>query len=161
MVAQIHCVAIRPAAMSMHPLSMGWSLARQSARVLTLSLLPLLLPLWLLVAVLAAPASAATSEVATTARSYLCGGEPLEAELLAGPVDAVGIPNTLAGTLPGASVVLRWQGQQLPLPRTNNAGVPSYSDGKWFWRQDDPGHARLLLRRPGGDRQEFACEAVG
>ncbi len=147
--------------MSMHLLSVRWSLARQSARVLALSLLPLLLPLLLLFPLLAAPASAAASDAATVARSYLCGGEPLEAELLAGPVDAVGIPNTLAGTLPGASVVLRWQGQQLPLPRTNNAGVPSYSDGKWFWRQDDPDHARLLLRRPGGDRQEFACEAVG
>ncbi|MEB3256067.1 MAG: hypothetical protein VKJ05_06740 [Synechococcaceae cyanobacterium] len=94
---------------------------------------------------------------AAAERHFLCDGEPLGVELVSGAVDAVGIPNTLAGTLPGAYVVLRWQGVQLPLPRTNNAGAPSYSDGKWAWREDDPAQPRLRLRRPGGELQEFRC----
>lgn len=94
-------------------------------------------------------------------RSYRCDGEPLQVTLLPGPVDAVGIPNTLAGTLPGASLVLRWQGVERPLPRTNNAGSPSYSDGQWYWQEDGSDHARLLLRLATGDRREIRCEAVG
>ena len=100
------------------------------------------------------------ASAAEPGRAYTCDGDPLQAEFQPGPVDAVGIPNTLAGTLPGASVVLRWQGQQLPLPRTNDAGSPTYSDGKWSWREADADHALLRLRRPGGDQQEFRCAAI-
>ncbi|MFM7265402.1 MAG: hypothetical protein ACKOZW_07390 [Cyanobium sp.] len=106
-----------------------------------------------------APLSAAAPDLAM--RSYRCAGEPLVVTLLPGPVDAVGIPNTLAGTLPGASLLLRWQGVQRPLPRTNNAGAPSYSDGQWFWQEDGAEQARLLLRLASGDRQEIRCEAAG
>ncbi len=92
-------------------------------------------------------------------RHYRCDGEPLSARLEAGAVDAVGIPNTLAGTLPGAYLVLHWQGVTLPLPRTNDAGAPSFSDGKWWWSEaGDPDHPRLRLRRFGGDVRDFACE---
>jgi hypothetical protein len=90
---------------------------------------------------------------------FLCDGEPLLVERLNGAVDALGIPNTLAGTLPGAYVVLRWQGVQLQLPRTNNAGAPSYSDGKWAWREPEPDQAELLLRSPGGDLRRYRCQA--
>jgi hypothetical protein len=73
-----------------------------------------------------------------------------------GPVDAPGIPNTLAGTVPGAFVVLRWRDLTLQLPRTNNAGDPSYTDGKWWWSLEEPDHPRFRLRR--GDVVDFACE---
>jgi hypothetical protein len=105
------------------------------------------------------PAAAAWADTLPEARAYHCDGEPLLAELVPGAVDARDIPNTLAGTLPGAYLVLRWRGVQLQLPRTNNAGSPSFSDGKWAWSEADPGHPRLRLRRAGGDVQEFACAA--
>ena len=92
--------------------------------------------LWMLAPLPLPLASASAAALEPAGRSYRCEGEPLEVTLLPGPVDAVGIPNTLAGTLPGASLVLRWQGVERPLPRTNNAGAPSYSDGQWFWQQD-------------------------
>ncbi len=90
---------------------------------------------------------------------FLCDGEPLLVERQSGAVDAVGIPNTLAGTLPGAYVVVRWRGVQLQLPRTNNAGAPTYSDGKWAWSEPEPGHAELRLCSPGGDLRRYRCEA--
>jgi hypothetical protein len=93
------------------------------------------------------------------ARAYRCDGEPLSAELVPGAVDALGIPNTLAGTVPGAYQVLRWRGVQLQLPRTNNAGAPSFSDGKWAWSELDPDHPILRLRSSGGDVREFRCDA--
>ena len=117
--------------------------------------------LWMLAPLPLPLASASAAALEPAVRSYRCEGEPLEVTLLPGPVDAVGIPNTLAGTLPGASLVLRWQGVERPLPRTNNAGAPSYSDGQWFWQQDGADRARLLLRLASGDRQEIRCEAVG
>ena len=52
-------------------------------------------------------------------------------------------------------MVLRWRDISLQLPRTNNAGAPSYTDGKWWWSLEDPGHPRFRLRR--GDVVEFAC----
>jgi hypothetical protein len=55
-------------------------------------------------------------------------------------------------------VVLRWRGVQLQLPRSNNAGAPSFSDGKWAWSELNPDQPMLRLRRPAGDLQEFACE---
>ena len=45
-----------------------------------------------------------------------------------------GIPNTSAGTLPGDGVLIHWRKLTLQLPRTNNAGAPSYTDGRWWWR---------------------------
>ena len=104
------------------------------------------------------PLPLAWADSAPQVRDYRCGGEALRAELVPGAVDAVGIPNTTAGTLPGAYLLLRWRGVQLQLPRTNNAGPLSFSDGKWAWSQPDPDHPLLRLRRPGGDLQEFPCE---
>ncbi|MCP9826678.1 hypothetical protein [Synechococcus sp. EJ6-Ellesmere] len=86
---------------------------------------------------------------------YLCGGDPLLAEVHAGAVDAPGIPNTSAGTVPGAFVVLRWRDLSLQLPRTNINGAPSYSDGKWFWSAADPERPRLSLLV--GSLEEFPC----
>jgi hypothetical protein len=126
---------------------------------LTLSLTALL-PTALSTAVLSIPASPAWADSQPVARAYRCDGEPLSALLVPGAVDASDIPNTLAGTLPGAYVVLRWRGVQLQLPRSNNAGAPSFSDGKWAWSAFDPDHPVLRLRRPGGDLQDFACEAI-
>jgi hypothetical protein len=105
------------------------------------------------------PAAAAWADSQPQQRIYRCDGEPLSAELVPGAVDALGIPNTLAGTVPGAYQVLRWRGVQLQLPRTNNAGAPSFSDGKWAWSELDPDHPILRLRSGGGDVREFRCDA--
>ena len=70
--------------------------------------------------------------------SYRCGGDRLVARMDNGAVDAIGIPNTQAGTVPGAFVVIGWRGQRVQLPRTNNAGAPSYTDGRWWWSLEDP-----------------------
>nr|WP_198005132.1 hypothetical protein [Synechococcus sp. WH 5701] len=86
---------------------------------------------------------------------YLCDGDPLLAEVHAGAVDAPGIPNTSAGTVPGAFVVLRWRDLSLQLPRTNINAAPSYSDGKWFWSAADPERPRLSLLV--GSLEEFPC----
>jgi hypothetical protein len=113
-------------------------------------LLALLLPLigWLGTA---APAAAATAE------HYRCGGDPLVAEVHAGAVDAPGIPNSTGGTVPGAFIVLQWRGVTLQLPRTNNAGTPSYSDGRWWWQALDPQHPDFAQRR--GDWEAYRCDA--
>ena len=62
-----------------------------------------------------------------------------------------------------ASVVLSkhqsaWETIALQLPRTNNAGAPSFTDGKWWWSLEDPAHPRFRLRRGGGAVEDFACE---
>lgn len=104
----------------------------------------------------AAPALAA--EVA----SYRCDGDLLLATSDNGAVDATGIPNTAAGTVPGAFVVLRWRGFSLQLPRTNNAGPPSYTDGKWWWSLEDAASPSFRLRGSGtGSVESFACEREG
>lgn len=95
---------------------------------------------------LAAPAWAAVPGPLQRDR-YLCDGEPLLAEVFAGAVDATGIPNSVAGTVPGAYVVLQWRGVSLQLPRTNNAGAPSYTDGRWWWRAVDPQAPEFWQRR--------------
>ncbi|WP_369803105.1 hypothetical protein [Synechococcus sp. MW101C3] len=110
--------------------------------VLALVLLPLLQT--------PAPALAASPE------AYRCDGDPLLALADNGAVDAIGIPNTAAGTVPGAFVVLRWRGVTLQLPRTNNAGAPSYTDGKWWWSLEDPAAPRFQQRQ--GGVISYACE---
>lgn len=112
----------------------------------------------LLTLLLAAPSWAAGPEPLQR-ELYLCEGEPLQAEVFAGAVDAPGIPNTAAGTVPGAFVVLQWRGISLQLPRTNNAGVPSYTDGRWWWSPVDPEHPDFRQRRGGVER--YACERDG
>ena len=79
--------------------------------------------------------------------NYVCEGDPLQAALYPGAVDAVGIPNTVAGTAPGAYVVLQWRNLRLQLPRTNNAGAPSFTDGRWWWSPVDPDQPEFRQRR--------------
>ncbi|MEB3354214.1 MAG: hypothetical protein VKM34_08265 [Cyanobacteriota bacterium] len=112
----------------------------------------------LLALLLAAPAWAA-GPLPLQQQTYLCDGDPLQASVFAGAVDAPGIPNTAAGTVPGAYVVLSWRGVRLQLPRTNNAGAPSYTDGRWWWSPVDPEHPEFRQRR--GDVQIYACTRTG
>jgi len=100
------------------------------------------------------PASAGLPATAPVVR-YRCGGDLLLARSENGAVDAVAIPNTSAGTPPGAFVVLEWRGISLQLPRTNNAGAPSYTDGRWWWSLENPDQPRFRLRR--GAIEEFPC----
>ena len=120
-------------------------------------LLTLLLVLWPAPAALAAAPPAAAAAVADTgAQHYRCDGDPLVLQAFQGAVDAVDLPNSSGGTVPGAYVVLQWRGQTLQLPRTNNAGPPSYTDGRWWWQVRDPDHPDFAQRR--GAVQVIACE---
>ena len=84
---------------------------------------------------------------------WLCDGDPLSLTPVAGAVDFNGltgtVPNVESGTVPGDGVVIEWRGQRLQLPRTNNAGAPSYTDGRWWWRAADPAHPEWKQRRDG------------
>ena len=108
-----------------------------------------------LLAVLLALAPGATA----AERAYRCDGDLLLASTDSGPVDALDIPNVVAGTAPGAFVVLRWRDLSLQLPRTNNAGAPSYTDGKWWWSLEDPDQPRFRLRQGLGTIEDFSCRA--
>jgi len=112
----------------------------------------------LLTLLLAVPAWAAGTEFLQQPLqrdAYLCEGDPLQVEVFAGAVDAPGIANISAGTAPGAFVVLRWRGVILQLPRTNNAGAPSYTDGRWWWSPVDPQQPEFRQRR--GGQQSYGC----
>ena len=124
--------------------------ALRSAQALAGRLLALVLALCL---ALGNPPMAAAAVVA-----YRCDGDPLLATSDNGAVDAPGIPNTVAGTVPGATVLLEWRDLRLQLPRTNNAGPPSYTDGIWWWSLEDPAQPRFLHRR--GAIESFSCQAV-
>jgi hypothetical protein len=119
---------------------------------MVLCLVLVLLPL----ACFSPQAARADSVPATLA--YRCDGEPLSAQVNNGAVDAIAIPNIAGGTVPGAFVVLQWRGITLQLPRTNNAGAPSFTDGKWWWSLEDPEHPSFRLRGGLGDIQSFRCE---
>ncbi len=116
-----------------------------------LALAALLLTVFLPAAAAGAAPAAAGAEL-----GYLCDGDPLVATVRNGAVDAEGIPNTSQGTVPGAFVTLRWRDLHLQLPRTNNAGPPSYTDGRWWWSLEDPDHPRFLLRR--GAVRQIPCQ---
>ena len=94
------------------------------------------------------------------ASSYVCDGDGLIATIDRGAVDAIGIPNSIDGTVPGSFVVLQWRDLKLQLPRTNNAGAPSFSDGKWWWELGDPDHPGFKLRQGAGQAQVIACSAA-
>ena len=94
------------------------------------------------------------------ASSYVCDGDALIATIDRGAVDAIGIPNSVDGTVPGSFVVLQWRDLKLQLPRTNNAGAPSFSDGKWWWDLGDPEHPGFKLRQGAGRVQVIACDAA-
>ena len=124
--------------------------ALRSAQALAGRLLALVL---LLCLVLGGPAMASAEAV-----PYRCDGDLLLATSDNGAVDAPGIPNTTAGTVPGATVLLEWRNLRLQLPRTNNAGPPSYTDGLWWWSLEDPQQPRFLHRR--GAIERISCRAV-
>jgi hypothetical protein len=117
-------------------------------------LLALTLPLWDLIA---APAGLALVDPAP--EHFVCDADPLVAAVHIGAVDAAEIPNSASGTLPGGFIVLQWRGVSLQLPRTNNAGTPSYSDGRWWWQALDPDHPEFAQRR--GEWESYACEPAG
>ncbi len=102
---------------------------------------------------LTAPGADASS---SAGQKFLCEGDPLEALAFNGAVDASDIPNSKANTVPGAFVVLLWRNVSLQLPRTNNAGVPSYSDGRWWWQASDPDHPDFAQLR--GTVERYSCE---
>lgn len=124
--------------------------ALRSAQALAGRLLALVL---LLCLALGGPSMAAAEVV-----PYRCEGDLLLATSDNGAVDAPGIPNTSGGTVPGATVLLAWRDLRLQLPRTNNVGPPSYTDGLWWWSLEDPQQPRFLHRR--GAIESFSCQAV-
>ena len=114
-------------------------------------LLSLVLVLLLL---LSAPVAWASPSV-TASERYLCDGDALVAMPHNGAVDASEIPNSEGGTVPGAFIVLQWRGLSLQLPRTNNAGIPSYTDGRWWWQAVDDD--RPDFREHRGSFKTYAC----
>ena len=68
-----------------------------------------------------------------------------------------GIPNSLEGTVPGDGVLVRWRDLELQLPRTNNAGAPSYTDGRWWWRVVDASAPEFAInvKRPHPEPRYF------
>ena len=94
---------------------------------------------------------------------WICDGDRLTVEITRGAVDTTGltedIPNSLEGTLPGDGVLVRWRDLVLQLPRTNNAGSPSYTDGRWWWRVEDVSAPEFFERRGTVIRHE--CELIG
>ena len=105
----------------------------------------------------APPAWAAAA--AADVQRYVCAGDPLQASVYRGAVDAPAIPNSNGGTVPGGFIVLEWRGVRLQLPRTNNAGVPSYTDGRWWWQAADPAQPTFAERR--GGVTTIPCERAG
>ena len=106
---------------------------------------------------LAGPAQA-LAEAGAGAQHYLCDGEPLLAEIHNGAVDAIDIPNSSAGTVPGAFVVLQWRGISLQLPRSNNAGQPSYTDGRWWWSSPTPDQPEF--EQLSGTVHSYSCQRI-
>lgn len=95
-------------------------------------------------------------------QAFRCDGDALTAQLIAGPMDDPMIPDPSSSPVPvGGSVVLQWRGLSLQLPRTNNAGPASFTDGKWWWSLEDPSHPRFRLRSGFGNPETIACEPAG
>lgn len=93
---------------------------------------------------------------------FRCDGDALTAQLIAGPMDDPMIPDPSSSPVPvGGSVVLQWRGLSLQLPRTNNAGPASFTDGKWWWSLEDPSHPSFRLRSGFGNPETIACEPPG
>lgn len=115
----------------------------------------------LVIMLVPSPLAAAGALNSPPAQSYRCDGEPLTAVLVRGAMDEATIPDPSSSSVPiGGYVVLQWQGLSLQLPRTNNAGPASFSDGKWWWSLEDQDHPRFRLRRGLGDVQDFACDRL-
>jgi len=110
----------------------------------------------LLVLLMLLPAPAAWA--AQRPERYLCDGDALVAMPYNGAVDAREIPNSDGSTVPGAFIVLQWRGVSLQLPRTNNAGIPSYTDGRWWWQALDPDRPDFKEHR--GGLTTYACSRL-
>jgi hypothetical protein len=93
---------------------------------------------------------------------WVCDGDRLSVEITRGAVDVTGlmegIPNSAEGTLPGDGVLVRWRDMVLQLPRTNNAGSASFTDGRWWWRVADASAPEFFERR--GSVIRYQCEPV-
>jgi len=94
---------------------------------------------------------------------WICEGDRLSVETIDLGREAMGaladsIPNTAKGTVPGDGILIHWRGVTLQLPRTNNAGAPSYTDGRWWWRVEDPDHPEFRQRR--GAIETYSCEPL-
>ena len=118
----------------------------------------LALPIVLAVGIATVGPAPALAEAESGAQHYLCDGEPLLAEIHNGAVDAIDIPNSIAGTVPGAFVVLQWRGISLQLPRSNNAGEPSYTDGRWWWSSPAPDQIEFEQLR--GTVHNYSCQHI-
>lgn len=115
----------------------------------------------LLVIVLTLMPAAAMAGESPTLATYRCDGDPLTAEVFNGAMDDPTLPDPSHGTVPvGGGVLLQWRDQRLQLPRTNNAGPVSFSDGRWWWSLEDPSHPRFLKRQGVRDLHSFACDAT-
>ena len=124
----------------------------------SLALLALLTVLAVGIATVGPAPARALAEAESGAQHYFCDGEPLLAEIHTGAVDAIGIPNSSAGTVPGAFVVLQWRGISLQLPRSNNAGEPSYTDGRWWWSSPAPDQIQFEQLR--GTVHSYSCQLI-
>ena len=94
---------------------------------------------------------------------WICEGDRLSVETIDLGREAMGaladaILNTAVGTVPGDGILIHWRGVTLQLPRTNNAGAPSYTDGRWWWRAQDPDHPEFRQRR--GAIETYSCEPL-
>ncbi|KZR91428.1 hypothetical protein MITS9509_02364 [Synechococcus sp. MIT S9509] len=101
-----------------------------------------------------------TTAVLPVSAAWICDGDRLTAEPIQLGRDAFGatadpIPNSAEGTVPGDLILLSWRGVTLQLPRTNNAGAPSYTDGRWWWQVEDPEHPDFRKRK--GGIISYAC----
>ncbi|MEI7664573.1 MAG: hypothetical protein WCI65_00810 [Synechococcaceae cyanobacterium ELA263] len=107
-------------------------------------------------------AGSALADTSPSPLAYSCDGERLTALLVSGAVDDPTMPDPSRGPVPmGGFVVLQWRELSLQLPRTNNAGPASFTDGKWWWSLEDPAHPRFRLRQGLGNIQDLACEQAG
>lgn len=115
-----------------------------------------------LLVILLTLAGSALADTSPTAEAYSCEGDRLTALLVSGAVDDPTIPDPSRGSVPvGGFVLLQWRNLSLQLPRSNNAGPASFTDGKWWWSLEDPAHPRFRLRRGLGGMEAFTCERLG
>jgi hypothetical protein len=54
--------------------------------------------------------------------------------------------------------VLQWRGISLQLPRSNNAGEPSYTDGRWWWSSPAPDQIEFEQLR--GTVHSYSCQHI-
>lgn len=95
------------------------------------------------------------------AQTYRCDGELLTAQLFRGAMDEATLPDPSTAPVPiGGYVVLQGRDLSLQLPRTNNAGPASFTDGRWWWSLEDQDHPRFRVRQGLGNVQDFACDRL-